>query len=64
MRVEFGGAVVAASDRAVRVLETSHPPVYYLPAVDVDSSCLVPSPRRTFCEFKGTAAYLTLQVAG
>jgi len=27
----FAGETIAGSDQAFRVLETSHPPVYYLP---------------------------------
>jgi hypothetical protein len=43
--------------RWVRV-ETSHPPVFYIPAADVRTDRLRPSARRlTVCEFKGTARY-------
>ena len=35
VRVVLGGGVIAESDRAHRVLETSHPPVYYVPREDV-----------------------------
>ena len=55
--VELGGAVVVDTRRALRVLETSHPPVYYVPVDDVADGALRPNARRTFCEFKGTAAY-------
>ena len=56
-RVELGGEVVADSTRALRVLETSHPPVVYIPASDVTG--LTPSrARSTWCEFKGRAVYL------
>lgn len=55
--VELGGGVVVATRGALRVLETSHPPVYYLPVADVVDGALRPNPRRTFCEFKGEAAY-------
>ncbi|MBK9168147.1 MAG: DUF427 domain-containing protein [Bryobacterales bacterium] len=64
VRVEFAGAVIAESDRAWRVCETSHPPVYYIPRDDVDMSRLRPSPRRTCCEFKGIANYWTLDHNG
>ena len=63
VRVEHAGATVADSTRAVRVLETSHPPVYYIPPVDVRMDSLRANSRRTFCEFKGEAAYYDL-VAG
>jgi len=56
--VELDGEVLADTRRSLRVLETSHPPVYYLPAADVRTGRLTPSPRRpTVCEFKGTARY-------
>ncbi len=60
--VEFAGRVVADTRRAVRVLETSHPPSYYLPRADVDTSVLETVKHRTFCEFKGRAAYADLVV--
>ncbi|WP_432967534.1 DUF427 domain-containing protein [Dactylosporangium sp. CA-233914] len=57
------GEPVFDSTRAVRVLETSHPPVYYIPREDVRAA-LSPSTRRTFCEFKGVASYWDLTVGG
>lgn len=63
VEVYFAGRRIADSRRAVRVLETSHPPSYYLPLDDVDPEVLVPNPQRTFCEFKGQASYLDLVVA-
>jgi uncharacterized protein (DUF427 family) len=63
VRVEFAGEVIADSTRAYRVLETSHPPVYYVPKEDVSSEFLRPSRRHTYCEFKGEASYFDL-VAG
>ncbi|MFD9127102.1 DUF427 domain-containing protein [Kitasatospora sp. NPDC059571] len=60
--VEFGGRTVAVSTGAVRVLETSHPPVFYLPSTAVLAGVLVPSRRRTWCEWKGTAVYWDLVV--
>ena len=64
MRVILGGEVVAESARSRRVLETSHPPVYYIPLDDVRPGTLVPAERRTFCEFKGTASYWTVRSGG
>ena len=60
--VSFAGRTIAESRSAVRVLETSHAPVYYLPPDDVDATVLQPIERRTFCEFKGAAAYADLVV--
>jgi uncharacterized protein (DUF427 family) len=57
-RVEFGGGVIADSGRPLRVLETSHPPVLYLPPGDVDVERLREADGyKTFCEFKGIATY-------
>jgi uncharacterized protein (DUF427 family) len=55
---ELDGEVLADTRRSLRVLETSHPPVYYIPAADIRTDRLRPSARRpTVCEFKGTARY-------
>jgi uncharacterized protein (DUF427 family) len=48
---------IAASTRALRVLETSHPPTYYLPAGDFEPGTLHPTEGSSWCEFKGRAAY-------
>jgi uncharacterized protein (DUF427 family) len=59
VRVELAGHILADSDRALRVLETSHPPTIYIPPDGVQSKFLVPSrARSTRCEFKGAARYL------
>ena len=59
----FGGRTVATTRDAKRVLETSHPPVYYLPR-EAFTCELVPSGRRSFCEWKGMASYWTLRENG
>jgi uncharacterized protein (DUF427 family) len=60
--VMHGDLVIAESRRPWRVLETSHPPVYYIPAQDVRTDLLDNGPRRTFCEFKGEASYADLRL--
>lgn len=65
VRIELGGEVLADSSRALRVLETSHPPTIYIPPSDVRSDLLAPSAERsTWCEFKGTARYVDATVGG
>ena len=59
--VTLGGRRIVDTTSAVRVLETSHPPVYYVPRTDVVDGALTPAPGRSFCEFKGEAAYLTVR---
>jgi uncharacterized protein (DUF427 family) len=63
VRVELGGRVVAETRKALRVLETSHPPNYYIPLDDIDASLLEPSGGATsFCEWKGNATYFDVVV--
>ena len=62
IQVIFNGVMIAETQRAMRVLETSHPPVYYIPPEDVRLECFSASPRSTFCEYKGSAAYYTIRV--
>lgn len=64
VRVVHAGHVVAETTAAWRVLETSQPPGFYLPAADVDASLLVASATHTFCEWKGVASYVDLAVPG
>ncbi|ERN41523.1 hypothetical protein KR51_00018840 [Rubidibacter lacunae KORDI 51-2] len=62
VRVVFNEVAIVDTRAALRMLETSHPPVYYLPAADVRTEYLQPSARKTFCEFKGVARYFTLTI--
>lgn len=62
VRVEFSGMIIAETSHALRVLETSHPPVYYIPLADIKREYLSLNRHRTFCEFKGAASYWTLKV--
>jgi uncharacterized protein (DUF427 family) len=58
--VTHHGELLARTTGAFRVLETSHPPAFYLPPGDVRRDLLVPTRRHTFCEFKGVAHYVDL----
>ena len=60
--VVFADEVVAETRRALRVLETSHPPVYYVPPGDYRGPCFRPTPQESFCEFKGVARYFDIVV--
>jgi len=60
--VRLGGQVVADTREAVRVLETSHPPVYYLPRAAFAEGVLAEAPGSSTCEFKGAARYFDLHV--
>jgi uncharacterized protein (DUF427 family) len=62
--IELGGQIIASTSRAWRVLETSHPPTYYLPRDAFTEGVLHPSQGGSWCEWKGQAAYYNLVVAG
>jgi len=62
--VEFAGRTIAETSAAFRVLETSHPPVYYIPPRDVDMTALERASGSSFCEFKGNAIYYDIAFAG
>jgi uncharacterized protein (DUF427 family) len=64
IRIVFNGVTIADTQRAKRILETSHPPVYYIPPQDVRMDLLTPARHTTFCEWKGAASYYTLTVYG
>jgi uncharacterized protein (DUF427 family) len=63
VRIVHGGTLVLDTDDVVRVLETSHPPTYYLPRSEFRVP-LMPAPRLTMCEWKGEAYYVDLEVPG
>lgn len=56
------GVTLVSTRASVRVLETSHPPTYYLPIADFAEGVLVPVAGNTVCEFKGTASYFDILV--
>jgi uncharacterized protein (DUF427 family) len=62
VRLELGGATIADSVRALRVLETSHAPTIYVPEGDISAGTLGPAAGSSLCEWKGRAAYF--DVAG
>lgn len=62
--IRFGGEIIADSRSAFRVLETSHPPVYYLPPDNIAAGAITPAAGSSFCEFKGIASYVNLSVGG
>jgi uncharacterized protein (DUF427 family) len=65
LRIVHRGVTLADTLSAMRILETSHPPVYYLPPADIRLDLLRPSAQRgSFCEFKGVARYWDVVVAG
>jgi len=65
LRVEFDGVVVARTAGAFKVLETSHPPVFFIPRDDFAAGVVVPSEKAsTACEWKGRATYHDIVAGG
>ncbi|WP_285249078.1 DUF427 domain-containing protein [Pseudarthrobacter sp. efr-133-R2A-89] len=64
IRIVLGGELIADTTDSLRVLETSHPPVYYLPRSAFVPGALEPAAGSSFCEFKGSAEYLTVRGGG
>jgi uncharacterized protein (DUF427 family) len=62
IQVVFAGVVIADTRRAQRVLETSHPPAYYIPPEDIRMEHLERTDRSSWCEWKGRASYYTVTV--
>jgi uncharacterized protein (DUF427 family) len=62
IQIVFNNAIIADTNKAYRVLETSHPPVYYLPPQDVKLEYLQSTSQQSFCEWKGWAKYYSLIV--
>jgi uncharacterized protein (DUF427 family) len=65
VRVVLGGETIVDTTRALRVLETSHPPAYYVPLDEVAAGVLLPADgRATHCEWKGVADYYDVVAGG
>jgi uncharacterized protein (DUF427 family) len=58
--VNLGGVEICESSTSWRILETGHPPTYYIPRSAFRSNALVPCQGNTVCEWKGEASYLDL----
>lgn len=62
VKVVFAGITIADSCHCYRVLETSHPPTWYIPPADILTQYLHSETHATVCEFKGQASYWSLTV--
>ncbi len=60
IRIEVGNITLVDSKNTIRCLETSHPPVYYIPQSDIKMDYLKTTDKNTYCEFKGQANYYDL----
>jgi uncharacterized protein (DUF427 family) len=57
VKIVHRGNILAETRRAIRTLETSHPPSYYFPRENIAMQWLQTSPRSSICEWKGKASY-------
>ena len=64
IRIVFNDEIILDTHSAYRILETSHPPTYYLPVNDFKKDVLRINQATSFCEFKGVAAYYDIQLNG
>jgi uncharacterized protein (DUF427 family) len=62
VQVVFNQVTIAETVHAKRVLQTGHPPVYYIPQEDVQMQYLIPTSKNSTCEFKGKAFYYDIKV--
>jgi uncharacterized protein (DUF427 family) len=60
LQVFLAGSLIAETRRAKRVVEKSHPPVYYFPIEDIQMEYLDLNTEVSFCEYKGRANYYNL----
>lgn len=64
VKVVFDGVTIADSGAALRVEETAHNPVFYLPEKDVRLDLMHATEHHTRCPYKGEASYWTIEVPG
>ena len=63
IQVVAGGEIIADTERALELDESYHQPVYYLPRGDIRMDALTATAHETYCPFKGTASYWSIQTA-
>ena len=64
VKVISKGIIIAESSQSYRILETSHPPVFYIPKEDIEMKYLKQIDKTTYCEYKGDASYWNLVING
>jgi uncharacterized protein (DUF427 family) len=62
IQIWFNEIMIVDSQQTQRVLETSHPPAYYIPPADIAMQYLSTISRQSYCEWKGMARYYCIQV--
>jgi uncharacterized protein (DUF427 family) len=62
IKVVCNGLVLASTNQAKRVIETSHPPTYYIPAKDIKMEYLKETSKESWCEWKGKSRYYDVSI--
>lgn len=62
IKIVVEGEVIAESSNAKRVLETSHPPTYYIPPADIRTDLFASTDGQSWCEWKGMANYFDVVI--
>ena len=63
VRILVNETVIADTTKPLKVLESRHQPVWYLPLKDVNVDLLVATEHTTYCPFKGHASYWSIDPA-
>jgi len=64
IRAAFGGQTVVDTTGAMLLHETGLPPQVYVPIADIRADLIQPTGHHTYCPFKGTASYWTVNAGG
>lgn len=62
--VKVAGKVIADTDKALVLRESSYPAVYYIPRHDVEMTLLERTDHMTYCPYKGDCAYYSIPLGG
>ncbi len=62
--VSVGGRVVANTEHALVLQESTYPAVQYIPMSDVDQTLLERTDNASYCPYKGDASYYSITAGG
>jgi len=62
--VTVGGQIIADTQKALTIRESSYPAVQYFPRSDVNMAALARSEHTTYCPYKGDASYYSIPAGG
>ena len=63
VRIRVNGQIVADTDAALQLQESTYPAVQYIPMTDVVQDVLTRTETSTYCPFKGDASYYSVTTA-